>query len=55
MKALQGDLAKLLLSYQEGRDALRLSVKSGDTPVEVTLSDGKTYIISKGKKKKNFA
>ncbi|AUR91519.1 hypothetical protein NVP1161O_077 [Vibrio phage 1.161.O._10N.261.48.C5] len=46
MKALKGKLARLLLSYVEGRDALRYIIRSGEDTVTVTLPNGKTYIIT---------
>ena len=46
MKALRGKLAQLLLSYVEGREALRYILRSGEDSVTVTLPNGEIYIIT---------
>ena len=46
MKALRGKLAKIIMSYKEGRKQLTLFIKSKLTSAKITLPNGKVYIIT---------
>lgn len=50
MKALMGDLAKLIRQDAEGSKQLREFLVSGLDNQEITLSDGTKYIISRNAK-----
>ena len=55
MKALRGKLAKIIMSYKEGRKQLSLFIKGNITSLKITLPNGRVYIITTEKRLKDDA
>ncbi|EJL6524635.1 hypothetical protein RDG66_12150 [Vibrio cholerae] len=55
MKALMGEMAKKIRKDKDGKEALRRFVKSDSNCKKITLSNGKTYTITREKRQENMA
>ncbi len=45
MKALKGNLAKIILSAEKGKIAMKVFLASGESSAIITLSNGKSYRV----------
>lgn len=45
MKALKGNLAKIILSDEKGKIAMKSFIASGESSAIITLSNGKSYRV----------
>tara|TARA_S200002703_G_C3689120_1_gene211585 strand:+ start:248 stop:394 length:147 start_codon:yes stop_codon:yes gene_type:complete len=45
MKALKGNLAKIILSDEKGKIAMKEFIASGEYSAIITLSNGKSYRV----------
>ncbi|MEZ8028332.1 hypothetical protein [Enterovibrio norvegicus] len=55
MKALMGNLAKLVRKDKEGKQGLREFITSGKDEMVITLSNGEKFVVSREKRAETAA